>query len=450
MDTRYQHCSPELWGGAECTVNRINDQFRDQLAYAGHYQREGDIDRFASLGITALRYPVLWELHEPEERTIIDWSHTAIQLERIRSKKIIPIAGLLHHGSGPAFTNLTDPQFSEKLAAYAQQVAERFPWLEYYTPVNEPLTTARFSGLYGFWYPHHSNDRSFAVMLINQLKGIVRSMQAIRNINPAAKLIQTEDLAETHSTPLLRYQKVFENRRRWITYDLLCGKVSNSHFFWKYFSELGIPASDLEFFLDNPCPPYIMGFNYYVTSERYLDENLQLYPSHTHGGNGKHSYADTEAVRSCGATGIKKILKNAWRRYRLPMALTEVHLACTHDEQLRWFKENWDNCVALKKAGIDIRAVTAWALLGAFDWCTLLTKNEMCYESGVFDIRNDHVRETPVAKMLRKLAAGEAYDHPYFSQPGWWHRQDKKQKTLREEVVETMPDVSSSGNLSAY
>ena len=25
----------------------------------------------------------------------------------------------------------------------------RYPWIDAYTPVNEPLTTARFSGLYG-------------------------------------------------------------------------------------------------------------------------------------------------------------------------------------------------------------------------------------------------------------------------------------------------------------
>ena len=54
-----------------------------------------------------------------------------------------------------------------------KQVATKFPWIEYYTPVNEPLTTARFSGLYGFWYPHAKNDVSFAKMLLNQMKGVV-------------------------------------------------------------------------------------------------------------------------------------------------------------------------------------------------------------------------------------------------------------------------------------
>ena len=52
------------------------------------------------------------------------------------------------------------------------------------------------------------------------------------------------------------------------------------HPFWNYFISIGIDETKLEFFLDNPCPPDIIGFNYYITSERYLDENIKLYPDH--------------------------------------------------------------------------------------------------------------------------------------------------------------------------
>ena len=136
-----------------------------------------------------------------------------------------PIAGLLHHGSGPSFTNLLDPEFPYFLASYAYEVANRYPWIEYYTPVNEPLTTARFSGLYGLWYPHHKTEVSFYRMLLNQLKGSVLAMEAIRSINPLAKLVQTEDLGKSHSTAMLAYQAKFENERRLLTFDILTGKL---------------------------------------------------------------------------------------------------------------------------------------------------------------------------------------------------------------------------------
>src|SRR5687767_13724726 len=149
MDKQIQYCSPDIWGGLECTINRVNNNFFDQFEYSGHYEREGDIESIASLGIKKLRYPVLWEKHQPEKDTLIDWTWTEKRLNEIRGHNIDVIAGLVHHGSGPSFTQLNDPHFPEHLASYARQVAEKFPWIEFYTPINEPLTTARFSGLYG-------------------------------------------------------------------------------------------------------------------------------------------------------------------------------------------------------------------------------------------------------------------------------------------------------------
>src|SRR5437764_934928 len=133
---------PEIWGGIECTINRVNNTFLDQLELSGHYKRETDISCFADIGIKALRYPVLWEKHQSKKDTIINWDWSARQLDMIRSYNITPIVGLVHHGSGPAFTSLLDKAFPEHLAAYAGLVAAKFPWIEYYTPVNEPLTTA--------------------------------------------------------------------------------------------------------------------------------------------------------------------------------------------------------------------------------------------------------------------------------------------------------------------
>ena len=144
----------ECWGGIECTINRVNDSYFDQLSLSGHYFREGDIKLIAELGIKTLRYPVLWEKHEPVYDQPIDWTFTEKKFAELKQYGITPIAGLLHHGSGPSYTSLLDDHFPFLFASYAGKVARKFPWVQYYTPINEPLTTARFSGLYGLWYPH--------------------------------------------------------------------------------------------------------------------------------------------------------------------------------------------------------------------------------------------------------------------------------------------------------
>lgn len=414
----------ELWAGVECTVNRVGDEYFDQLERNGHAKRLEDLDLFADLGVRAMRYPMLWERIAPKDLEHADWSWADERLGRLRELGIRPIVGLVHHGSGPRHTSLIDPAFPEGLAKFAQAFAERYPWVESYTPVNEPLTTARFSGLYGHWYPHGRDGQTFQSALLTQCRAIALSMAAIREVNPAAQLVQTEDLGKTFSTQLLGYQADLENERRWLSFDLLCGRVNRDHPLWSHVRGLGVSEAELEVFLDAPCPPNVIGINHYLTSERFLDERVEHYPSSSHGGNGKHKYADVEAVRVCaeGLAGPRVLIREAWERYGLAIAVTEVHLGCTREEQLRWLYEVWDAVQDLRGDGVDVRALTAWSLLGAYDWNSLLTRVDGYYEPGVFDLRSIRPRPTALARMLRDLASEEIHDHPVLDVPGWWRR----------------------------
>lgn len=400
----------------------------DQMRYTGHYARvEADIDAIASLGVTSLRYPVIWERHQPVPGHTIDWSPIDMPLNAMRRRGITPIVGLVHHGSGPAHTDLLNPTFATGLSDFARRVAERYPWVMYYTPVNEPLTTARFGALYGLWFPHRQSDHAFTHAFVNEMKAVVLAMQAIRKVNPQAKLVQTEDLAKIYSTPRLRYQADFENHRRWLTWDFLCGKVNRDHALWPYFIASGVAHEALDFFCEHPCVPDIIGADYYATSERYLDEAIERYPRHTHGSNHFERYADVEAFRVPHEqpSGIRLLLKECWERYHLPIAVTEVHINCDFDNQIRWFSEIRHTCTALLNKGIDIRAVTAWALFGAYGWDSLLTRASGTYESGAFDVRSGVPLPTPMAEYLMQIAKNPEYVHPAESEKGWWHQQDR-------------------------
>ncbi|HEX8560711.1 MAG TPA: sugar nucleotide-binding protein [Pyrinomonadaceae bacterium] len=419
--------APELWAGVECTVNRVGDRYFEQLERSGHARRAGDLDLLKWLGATAARYPVLWERTAPGELKDADWTWPDGRLGRLRELGLRPIVGLLHHGSGPPHTCLTDDDFPEKLAAYARAVAERYPWVGDYTPVNEPLTTARFSGLYGHWYPHGRSGRTFARALLNELRGVVLAMRAVREVNPAARLVQTEDVGKCFSTERLSYQAEFENERRWLTYDLLAGRVTRDHPLWPYLLSEGVGAGELDWFAENACPPSVVGVNYYVSSERFLDERVERYPPRTRGGNGRDAYADTEAARvvAGGVAGAGAILREAWDRYGLPLALTEAHMGCTREEQMRWVHELWAGACEARAAGADVRAVTAWAVFGSFDWDSLVTCDRGHYEPGAFDVRSPEPRPTAVGRMLRDLASAGAHDHPALDAPGWWRRLER-------------------------
>jgi dTDP-4-dehydrorhamnose reductase len=414
----------ELWGGLECTVNRVQDTYHQQLDRNGHDGRADDIARFAATGIRAIRYPVLWERTAPEGIDKADWTWPDERLAALRAEGVTPIAGLIHHGSGPRHTSLVDPAFAEQLAEYAGAVAARYPWLAYYTPVNEICTTARFAGLYGVWYPHGRDDRTFIQALLNQCRATVLCMRAIRAVNPDAKLVQTDDLGKTYSTPEMAKTAEFYNDRRWLGWDLLCGMVGPEHALWDYLVGTGIDPAEILWFRDNPCPPDIIGVNYYVTSERWLDHRPERFPAHTHGMLDGIASADVEAVRvlATPSAGIAPLLAEAWERYGIPLAITEAHIDANREDQLRWLLEIWEAAKEVRGNGVDLRAVTVWSLLGAFDWNSLVTENRGYYESGAFDVRSAPPRPTALARMMRELSSGAPLSHPVLRGQGWWRR----------------------------
>jgi dTDP-4-dehydrorhamnose reductase len=406
-------------------VNRVGDQWFDQTVRTGHHDRLEDLDRFADMGIKALRYPVLWERVSPEAPDRFDWRWTDERLPRIRKLGMRPIAGLTHHGSGPHWTSLVADNFAEGLALHARAVAERYPWVDAYTPVNEPLTTSRFSALYGHWYPHLRDESAWFIALLNQIDATRLSMREIRKVNPHAQLIQTEDLGHTLSTPQLAYQAEYENNRRWLTWDLLTGKVTPGHPFWDRLADFGL-EDRVRAIADDPCPPDVVGVNHYLTSERFLDHRFTRYPEHVRGRNFHQTYADVEAVRVAdpGPLGLEKLLEQTWERYGLPIAVTESHNGCTREDQMRWIHEAWDSALQLRERGVPIQAVTSWALLGGYDWSRLLVRADGHYEPGPFDLRSDDGQPKPTAivGMLRTLATGEGELSPVLGQPGWWRR----------------------------
>jgi dTDP-4-dehydrorhamnose reductase len=122
------------------------------------------------------------------------------------------------------------------------------------------------------------------------------------------------------------------------------------------------------------------------------------------------------------------------------VAITEVHLGCGRDEQLRWLHQAWCAASAVRAEGHDVRAVTCWAALGTFDWDSLVTRREGHYEPGLWDLRSTPARETALGAMGRQLGHGQVPDHPVLGSPGWWQRESRL--TYRPEgPVQSLPVV---------
>jgi dTDP-4-dehydrorhamnose reductase len=384
----------EFWASPEPTIARIGEgTVRDQLAETGHDARLDDIGLIGDLGVAACRYPVLWE------RDDLDWAQP--RLDALRERGVEPIVTLVHHGSGPRFTDLLDERFPELLTDYAVRVARAFPWVKRWTPINEPLTTARFSTLYGVWYPNRiDDDAAFGQAITNETLGIIRAMEAIRSANPNAELVLTEDLQRfTAGDERVRAYVEHKRERMYLSVELLMGRVVRGHPLYRYLTETcNVSRLRLRAIAERATPPDVMGFNYYPNSERYL-------------------FTGERGVENVAAATMEKreltprpLLRAAYDRLGLPLAISEIHLRGEESERERWLLARVDDALALRNEDIPVVAAGAWAAFGMIDWHSLLRARDGVIEDGVYTFARNGERPQPtaVSRALQRLTAAAA------------------------------------------
>ena len=103
---------------------------------------------------------------------------------------------------------------------------------------------------------------------------------------------------------------------------------------------------------------------------------------------------------------------------------------------MRWLHQVWSEAEAARRDGVDVRAVTLWAMFGLTDWRSLLTRREGVYDVGGFDTRSETPRPTLLAKTAAQLGRGETVDHPVLDLPGWWKRPGR---TLARPSYDMLP-----------
>ena len=91
---------------------------------------------------------------------------------------IAPIVDLCHFGVPDWIGNFQNEDFPELFAAYARAFAERFPWVQLYTPVDEMCICATFSARYGWWNEQLTSEKGSVAALKNFVKANVFAMRA--------------------------------------------------------------------------------------------------------------------------------------------------------------------------------------------------------------------------------------------------------------------------------
>ena len=359
----------------------------DQMSASDHYGRwREDFDCVQEVGISFLRYgPPLHKTWLAPGR--YDWEFSDITLGDLKRRDITPIIDLCHFGVPDWIGNFQNGDFPALFAVYAAAFAERYPWIQLYTPVNEMFICAVFSAKYGWWNEQGTTDLTFVTALKHIVKANILAMTEILKRRADAIFIQSESSEYFHAdSPAAIGKAEVMNSRRFLSLDLNYGRRVDSEMY-EYLMDNGMTRPEYHFFLDNRLKQHcILGNDYYMTNEHRV-------------------FADGHTEASGEVFGYSEITRQYHNRYRVPIMHTETNLreGPTGQEAVQWLWKEWANVLRLRNVGIPTVGFTWYSLTDQVDWDTALREqNGNVNPLGLFDL-DRKIRNVGVA--YKKLIA---------------------------------------------
>jgi len=350
-----------------------------------HYGRwKEDFELVDEMGIKFLRYG------PPLHRTFLgsdkfDWSFADDTFNDLKRRDIAPIADLCHFGVPDWIGNFQNPDFPDLFANYARAFAERFPWVQLYTPVNEMYICAIFSARYGWWNEQLKSDQAFVTALKHLVKANVMAMNAILEVRRDAIFIQSESSEYYHAENpgAIKLAEVM-NAERFLSLDLNYGRRIESEMF-EFLLDNRMTRDEYHFFLNNNFRHHcIMGNDYYITNEHRVFEDGSTQPAGE-------------------IFGYAEITWQYYDRYRIPVMHTETNFrqGPNGDESIFWLWKEWANVLRVRNDGIPVVGFTWYSLTDQVDWASALRedKNEVD-PLGLYDLDR---KIRPVGEAYKKL-----------------------------------------------
>jgi beta-glucosidase/6-phospho-beta-glucosidase/beta-galactosidase len=352
-----------LWAtGIEDTfVPQARPGFRalDEYQLVGHYEHwREDLALLRELGVQAVRWGVPWYRVEAIPG-VFDWSWTDRVADFLLDELgVTPIVDLMHYGCPywlrREFASSEYPlAVAEWSRAFAARYAGRLRW---YTPFNEPLVNALLCGKRGLFPPYLRGDRGYLRVLMQVVDGIRRSVAALRAEVPDAVLVHVEaaglSRAARHDLHVLAVE---EQRRGYLAYDLLTGRVDEAHplFTWLLRNDAGLDL--LGELVRHPVTLDLMGLNFYPQWS-----TQQLYV--TRGGRLR-----SRSVEQDGE-GFTAMIEDYWRRYQVPVMVTETSARGDLEVRSRWLAASVAAVRQLRERGIPVVGYTWFPLFTMVDW----------------------------------------------------------------------------------
>jgi beta-glucosidase/6-phospho-beta-glucosidase/beta-galactosidase len=372
--------------GIECSAPTIEGgRWRvDEMEETGHYRHwRHDLELVRELGLRHLRYgPPIHRIFTGPNR--YDWSFMDQVAEAMQELEIVPIIDLCHFGVSDWLENFQNTELPQRLAEYASGFAQRYPWIRFYTPVNEMYVTARLSALEGVWNEQLRSERAFVTALRHVAKASVLMMEAVQRDRPDAIFVNSESSEYFRACcpdDEIRRVADFENQRRFIALDLVYANHVRDNI-RDYLFDNGMPREEYAWFMSQRAANRaILGVDYYTWNEKMIN-------------------SDGRPENLGELFGWYVIAMQYYDRYKRVMMHTETN-AQDANEATGWLWRQWHNVELIRENGVPVVGFTWYSLHDQIDWDIGLSKPlGNVNPVGLYDLNRD---PRPVAQAYYSL-----------------------------------------------
>jgi len=392
--------------GIECSAPIIAGGHRqDELRKTGHWTRYAeDIGLVAEYGIRFLRYGIPFHVVDRGSGTY-DWTWTDAALAALRDAGVEPIADLMHFGIPDDLVGIGDPRLPARYLAYATAFAERYPWVRYYTPVNEPQVTSTLSANHGWWNERTTHLSGWVRAIDNVATCAASAMETIRERRPDAIFLQS-DAAESFlpASPAAFDAATFLAERQYIGWDLAYGRRPHESVV-EWLASAGLGEERLDWFAQHGSSEgCIVGHDYYNGNEWTVDPDRRQHK-----------------IPAAERRGYAAVAREIHAHFGLPFMLAETNWEGA--EAPAWLARTWNDALQLRLEGLPIRGYTWYGFVDHVDWDTAL--REANGRHNVCGLVGLDRRPHPVGEQYRALAtaalAGEFHPIPVLEPVGAHH-----------------------------
>jgi len=359
-------------GGFECATGyNAHEEWIDQVAATRHDELAfEDYRLLAEAGILAARDGIPWPVVDSFGR--YDFSSIRRRLRASQEWGVEVIWDLFHYGY-PDDVDLFSDEFPARFAEYcfacARYVSRNSDGPCYFTPVNEPSYFAWAAGEAALFAPHLHGCAS--VLKENLIRAAIQGIDAIRDACPGARIVNADPIcrvAAPREHPEMEAEADRFNRSVvFESWDMLSGRLR---------PELGGSRRHLD----------VVGINYYWTNQWELtrigipleDDDPRCAP-------------------------LRELIRTVWERYGGDVMIAET--AHVGDRRGPWIRQVAQECEAVLEAGIPLRGVCLYPVLGMPEWHAQHEWTRM----GLWDLE-DHsasLRRVPCGPALAALRESE-------------------------------------------